>query len=104
MRWFIGPLSSFFLQLTHLAPSEQWELHCTAATDSTFSVCLGPAERRAFEAQLLEDGGASVIEALSKIDVLKAKTGNAAVRYSVCFSLFFGRSFAFDIDLSPYGL
>ena len=62
-----------------MAPSEQWELHCTAVTDSTFSVCLGPAERRAFEARLLADGGASVIEALSKIDVLKAKTGNRAV-------------------------
>ena len=32
-----------------------WEMHCTSrAPGARFSVCLGPAERRAFEAALLE--------------------------------------------------
>ena len=58
---------------------EQWELHCTDVTGSTFSVCLSQAARRAFEAKLLEDGGESVIKALSGIDVRKAQA-NKAVR------------------------
>eukprot|EP01043_Picozoa_sp_COSAG02_P059259 COSAG02_NODE_7519_length_2975_cov_537.217316_3_plen_54_part_01 len=52
-------------------------------TGSTFSVCLSQAERRAFEAQLLVDGGESVITALSEIDVQKAEA-NEDVRFS-CF-------------------
>ena len=66
---------------------EQWELHSTDVTGSTFSVCLSQAERRAFEAALLKDGGGSVIKALSGIDVRKAQA-NKAVRSS------FGRFFS----------
>eukprot|EP01046_Picozoa_sp_COSAG06_P004399 COSAG06_NODE_183_length_20826_cov_4.724753_3_plen_281_part_00 len=32
-----------------------WELYCTHKAGVPFSVCLGPAERRAFEAAILED-------------------------------------------------
>ena len=61
-------------------PCEQWELHSTDVTGSTFSVCLSQAERRAFEAKLLEDGGKSVITALSGIDVQRAEA-NEDVRF-----------------------
>eukprot|EP01044_Picomonas_judraskeda_P002999 COSAG03_NODE_232_length_10264_cov_2.708706_11_plen_200_part_00 len=51
-----------------------WELYCTYSARIPFSVCLGPDERRAFEAAILEDSGA-VFDAFSKISVKDAKAG-----------------------------
>jgi hypothetical protein len=52
-----------------------WELHCTVETNSEFSICLGPADKKAFEAALLADSGA-VLKALSKVDVRTAEAGD----------------------------
>ena len=51
-----------------------WELYCTYNARIPFSVCLGPDERRAFEAAILKDFGA-VFAAFSKISVEDAKAG-----------------------------
>jgi hypothetical protein len=65
-----------------------WELFCTVDTGMEFSVCLGPAEQEAFEADLyasLYDGPSlsahagsddRIITAFSQIDVAKAEAGN----------------------------
>eukprot|EP01045_Picozoa_sp_COSAG04_P008849 COSAG04_NODE_499_length_13372_cov_8.292398_4_plen_328_part_00 len=58
-----------------------WEIFCTVATGSKFSVCLGPAEEAAFEAALLGNAGKgfeSVQAAFTHIDVEKAEAGNPA--------------------------
>ena len=51
-----------------------WELYCTYNARIPFSVCLGPDERRAFEAAILEDPDV-VFDAFSKISVKDAKAG-----------------------------
>ena len=48
-----------------------WELYCSHQAGVPFSVCLGPAEQRAFEAAILEDFDA-VFAAFSQIDVATA--------------------------------
>jgi tetratricopeptide (TPR) repeat protein len=54
-----------------------WELFSTHAVGAHFDVCLGPAERRAFEEALLEDSGV-VFGAFAHIDVKNAEAGSAA--------------------------
>eukprot|EP01047_Picozoa_sp_COSAG01_P039441 COSAG01_NODE_3260_length_6337_cov_11.824784_3_plen_895_part_00 len=64
-----------------------WEMYCTVATESTFHVCLGPAEQQELEAALLKDHTV-VVEAFRKgdgIDVEKAEAGAEAVlRTRIC--------------------
>ena len=52
-----------------------WELYSTHKAGVPFSVCLGPDERRAFEAAILEDS-AAVLNAFSQISVEKAQAGD----------------------------
>ena len=47
----------------------------TFATDSDFSVCLGPADAAALEAALLSDPDA-LLDAFASIDVTKAQAGH----------------------------
>ena len=57
-----------------------WELHCTSrAPGARFSVCLGPAERRAFEAALLEKHDV-IFDVFNGIDVANAQAGDPADR------------------------
>ena len=51
-----------------------WELYCTHKAGAKFSVCLGPDERRDFEAAIV--GDSAVLNAFSQISVEKAKAGN----------------------------
>jgi hypothetical protein len=53
-----------------------WELHCTVMTHSKFNILLGPAEKQAFRAALLEDSGDTVIGMLSTIDVRNSQAGD----------------------------
>lgn len=52
-----------------------WELYCSHKSGATFSVCLGPDEKTAFEQAILEDYDI-VFEAFSKISVEHASAGN----------------------------
>ena len=52
-----------------------WELYCTHKSGATFSVCLGPDERKEFEEAILEDFDV-VFKVFSKISVEKAKSGS----------------------------
>jgi tetratricopeptide (TPR) repeat protein len=54
-----------------------WELYCTHAVGAEFRVCLGPDERRAFEAALVRDGNV-LCDTFANIDVKNAKAGMAA--------------------------
>ena len=55
-----------------------WEMHCTSrAPGARFSVCLGPAERRAFEAALLEKHDV-IFDVFNGIDVANAQAGDPA--------------------------
>jgi hypothetical protein len=57
-----------------------WELHCTSqAPDARFSVCLGPAERSAFEAALLDKHDV-IFDVFNSIDVANAQAGDPADR------------------------
>jgi hypothetical protein len=59
-----------------------WELYCTVATKTSFSVCLGPSEQKEFENALLEDGSSwsaprhVLLSAFSKIDIENAEAGS----------------------------
>ena len=50
----------------------QWEMFCTVDTESTFHICLGPAQEHALEAALVDDGEA-LLDAFANIDVRTAK-------------------------------
>jgi hypothetical protein len=52
-----------------------WEIYCTVATGSAFSVCYGKAEREAFEFAIERDVTA-VLTSLSAIDVGKSEAGS----------------------------
>ena len=56
-----------------------WELYCTIATGTRLSVCLGPAERREFERNLLDDPDV-VLDAFARIDVESAQAGKESDR------------------------
>jgi photosystem II stability/assembly factor-like uncharacterized protein len=54
-----------------------WELYCTVETGAAFSVCLGPAERAAFEAAVFStDGFNHILAAFAAIDVSAAQAGS----------------------------
>ena len=52
-----------------------WELYCTHRSGATFSVCLGPDERKQFEEAILGDFDI-VFKVFSEISVEKAKSGD----------------------------
>eukprot|EP01047_Picozoa_sp_COSAG01_P038832 COSAG01_NODE_3171_length_6469_cov_9.978022_4_plen_817_part_00 len=78
-----------------------WELYSTDKVGADFRVCLGPDERRAFEAALVEDPGV-IFEAFAHINVKNAQAGSAedqamilrAVERSVGFDGLNGLAFA----------
>eukprot|EP01049_Picozoa_sp_SAG25_P007820 SAG25_NODE_661_length_6096_cov_3.735201_1_plen_348_part_00 len=53
-----------------------WELYSTDKVGADFRVCLGPDERRAFEAALVQDSGA-IFKAFAHINVENAQAGSA---------------------------
>ena len=50
----------------------QWEMFCTVDTESSFHICLGPAQEAALEAALLSNHRA-LLDAFAHIDVTKAQ-------------------------------
>ena len=52
----------------------QWEMFCTVDTESSFHICLGPAQEAALEAALLSNYRA-LLDAFAHIDVTKAQAG-----------------------------
>eukprot|EP01047_Picozoa_sp_COSAG01_P003468 COSAG01_NODE_103_length_26263_cov_31.957728_12_plen_744_part_00 len=78
-----------------------WELFSTDKVGADFRVCLGPDERRAFEAALVEDPDV-IFEAFAHINVKNAQAGSAedqamilgAVERSVGFDGLNGLAFA----------
>ena len=52
----------------------QWEMFCTMDTESSFHICLGPAQEAALEAALLSNYRA-LLDAFAHIDVTKAQAG-----------------------------
>ena len=65
------------LELICLALAEYFDCDAagTFATDSEFSVCLGPADAAALEAALLSDPDA-LLDAFASIDVTQAQAGH----------------------------
>jgi hypothetical protein len=59
-----------------------WELYCTVDTGTTFSVCLGPAQRTAFEVALLESYDV-LMNAFAGIDVAHSQAGQEADRLMI---------------------
>ena len=54
-----------------------WELYCTVEAGAVFSVCLGPAERAAFEAAVFSTHGfEQMMGAFAAIDLSAAQAGD----------------------------